>query len=38
MKALNDNINKYESKYGEIKTMNKNLTPQFKMPEDNLPN
>ena len=38
MKALNDNINKYESKYGEIKTMNKNLTPQFKMPKDNLPN
>ena len=38
MKALNDNINKYESKFGEIKTMNKNLAPQFKMPDDNLPN
>ena len=38
MKALEDNINKYESKYGEIKTVNKNLSPQFKMPKDNLPN
>ena len=38
MKALEDNINKYESKYGEIKTVNKNFSPQFKMPKDNLPN
>ena len=38
VKALQDNINKYESKYGEIKTVNKNFSPQFKMPKDNLPN
>ena len=38
MKALEDNINKYESKYGEIKTVNKKFSPQFKMPKDNLPN
>ena len=38
MNALEDNIKKYESKYGEIKTVNKNFSPQFKMPKDNLPN
>ena len=38
MKALQDNIKKYESKYGEIKTVNKSFSPQFKMPKDNLPN
>ena len=38
MKALEDNIKKYESKYGEIKTVSKNFSPQFKMPKDNLPN
>ena len=25
-------------KYGEIKTVNKKFSPQFKMPKDNLPN
>ena len=38
MKALNDNINKHESKYGEIKTAAKSFAPQFKMPKDKLPN
>ncbi len=38
MKALEDNIKKYEAKYGEIKTVSKNFAPQFKMPKDNLPN
>jgi len=38
MKALEDNITKYEAKYGEIKTVSKNFAPQFKMPKDNLPN
>ena len=38
LKALNDNIKKYESKYGEIKTASKTFSPQFKMPKDNLPN
>ena len=38
LKALNDNIKKYESKYGEIKTVKKTFSPQFKMPKDNLPN
>tara|TARA_Y100000590_G_scaffold465269_1_gene637085 strand:+ start:540 stop:860 length:321 start_codon:yes stop_codon:yes gene_type:complete len=38
MKALNDNIKKYESKHGEIKIVNKSFSPQFKMPKDKLPN
>ena len=38
MKALNDNIKKHESKYGEIKTATKSFAPQFKMPKDKLPN
>ena len=36
--ALNDNIKKYEVKYGEIKTVNKTFSPKFKLPKDNLPN
>ena len=38
MLALKDNIKKFEQKYGEIKTGKNNLSPQFKMPKDNLPN
>ena len=38
MKALSDNINKYEAKYGEIKSTNKNFIPEFKTPKDVLPN
>jgi len=38
MLALQDNIKKFEAKYGEIKTGKSNLSPQFKMPKDNLPN
>ena len=35
---LSDNINKYEAKYGEIKSTNKNFMPEFKTPKDVLPN
>ena len=39
MNALKDNINKYESKFGEIKTPAPDAsTPGFKLPEDVLPN
>ena len=39
-RALQDNIKKYEEKFGEIKvTKQKKLTPaSFKMPDDVLPN
>jgi len=38
MGALKDNLQKYESKYGEIKTIKKTFSPQFKLPKDDLPN
>ena len=37
-KALEENINKFEKKYGEIKTPTKNLSSMFKLPKDKLPN
>ena len=37
-KALEENINKFEKKYGEIKTPAKNLPSMFKLPKDKLPN
>tara|TARA_Y100000590_G_C15307672_1_gene858884 strand:+ start:243 stop:563 length:321 start_codon:yes stop_codon:yes gene_type:complete len=37
--ALQDNINKFEKKYGEIKIVNKNISATtFKIPKDKLPN
>tara|TARA_Y100001970_G_scaffold95811_1_gene120649 strand:- start:1417 stop:1731 length:315 start_codon:yes stop_codon:yes gene_type:complete len=36
--ALQDNIRKFEKKYGEIKTVNQNVSPTFKIPKDKLPN
>ena len=38
MLALQDNIRKFEGKYGEIKTRKSNQSTQFKIPKDNLPN
>ncbi len=38
MKALQDNIQKYESKYGEIKVMSPSILPKFKLKKDDLPN
>ena len=39
MMALQDNIKKYEDKFGEIKiTKGKNLGPELKLPKDVLPN
>ena len=38
MLALQDNIKKFENKYGQIKIGNKNPSVQFKIPKDNLPN
>ena len=39
MHALKDNINKYENKFGEIKTPSPDASsPGFKLPEDVLPN
>ena len=37
-KALQDNIAKFEKKYGEIRTPNKNLSSMIKLPKDKLPN
>ena len=37
-KALQDNIDKFEKKYGEIKTPNRNISSIFKLPKDKLPN
>ncbi len=37
-KALQDNINKFEKKYGEIKTPSRNLSSIIKLPKDKLPN
>ena len=38
MLALQDNIKKFEEKFGEIKVFKKKGTNQFKLPEDVLPN
>ena len=38
MLALQDNIKKFENKYGQIKIGNKTPSVQFKIPKDNLPN
>ena len=40
MFALQDNIKKFENKFGEIKVLKKDGTnePQFKLPDDVLPN
>ena len=38
MLALQDNIKKFENKYGQIKIGNKAPSVQFKIPKDNLPN
>ena len=39
MQALQDNIQKFEGKFGEIKTPSKDSTsPGFKLPDDILPN
>ena len=40
MFALQDNINKFENKFGEIKVIKKEGSnePQFKLPDDVLPN
>ena len=35
MKALQDNIQKYESKYGEIKVMSPSILPKFKLKKPN---
>ena len=38
MLALQDNIKKFEDKYGEIKVGKNQMSPQFKISKDNLPN
>ena len=38
MLALQDNIKKFENKYGEIKVGKNQISPQFKVDKDNLPN
>ena len=38
MRALSENIKKFEDKYGDIKTMNKSFSPQLKISKDELPN
>ena len=35
--ALQDNIKKFEKTYGEIKIVNQNISPSFKIPKDKLP-
>jgi len=37
-KALQDNIDKFEKKYGEIKTPSRDISSVFKLPKDKLPN
>ena len=37
-RALNDNIVKFEKKYGEIKSLDKNLSSMIKLSKDKLPN
>ena len=38
MLALQDNIKKFEDKYGVIKVGKNQMSPQFKISKDNLPN
>ena len=38
VKAMLENISKFEKKYGEIKVPTKNLSSMFKLPKDKLPN
>ena len=38
MLALQDNIKKFEAKFGEIKVLKKEGSNQFKLPDDVLPN
>jgi len=38
MLALQDNIKKYEDKFGEIKVLKQDKQSQFKLPDDMLPN
>ena len=38
VKALQDNVSKYESKFGEIEIKSDNTSPKFNLPEDILPN
>ena len=38
MLALQDNIKKYENKFGEIKVLKQDNQSQFKLPDDILPN
>ena len=38
MFALQDNIKKYEDKFGEIKVLKQDKQSQFKLPDDVLPN
>ena len=38
MFALQDNIKKYENKFGEIKVLKQDKQSQFKLPDDVLPN
>ncbi len=38
MLALQDNIKKFEDKYGVIKIGKNQMSPQFKISKDNLPN
>ena len=37
-KAFQDNIEKFEKKYGEIKTPTRDISSVFKLPKDKLPN
>ena len=37
-KALQDNIDKFEKKYGEVKTPSRDISSVFKLPKDKLPN
>ena len=37
-KALQDNIRKYEEKFGEIVVKSDGKSPKFNLPEDVLPN
>ncbi len=38
VKALQDNIQKYETKFGEIEVKSDNSSPKLNLPEDILPN
>ena len=38
VKALQDNVRKYEDKFGEIVVKSDGKSPKFNLPEDVLPN